>query len=156
MQTEDKLLEKVGRQHGMSVPDGYFESFSKQMMDKLPAYPEAPRPEILSRWQRVKPYVYMAAMFAGIWCMMKMFHIASQNASNVQLDNPPENVVLAMEDNDNYEYFCDLNSSNMSDFEIETAVSQSYDNIDDFEADFDYELKPEYEAIEIPLEGSHT
>lgn len=95
-------------------------------------------------------------MFAGIWCMMKMFHIASQNASNVQLDNPPENVVLAMEDNDNYEYFCDLNSSNISDFEIETAVSQSYDNIDDFEADFDYELKPEYEAIEIPLEGSHT
>ena len=24
-------------------------------------------------WGRVRPYVYMAAMFAGVWCMLKMF-----------------------------------------------------------------------------------
>lgn len=153
MSKEDRLLEKVGRQHGMSVPEGYFESFSKQMMDKLPAYPEKPRPQTLSTWQRVKPYVYMAAMFAGIWCMMKMFHIASQNASSVQLDNPPEAVVLAMQSGDTYDYLYDISDNagdDISDLEIESDLSASYDNIEEFAADFDYELAPEYASIEVP------
>ncbi|MDE6287071.1 MAG: hypothetical protein K2L99_08775, partial [Muribaculaceae bacterium] len=24
-------------------------------------------------WERVRPYVYMAAMFAGVWCMLNLF-----------------------------------------------------------------------------------
>ena len=28
-----------------------------------------------SFWSRVRPYVYMAAMFLGIWCMMKTFDL---------------------------------------------------------------------------------
>ena len=47
MRKEDKLLEKYGRQTGMTVPEGYFETFSKQMMERLPAYPEPPRPKNL-------------------------------------------------------------------------------------------------------------
>lgn len=151
MHKEDKLLEKVGRHTGMTVPEGYFEAFSKQMMEKLPAYPEAPRPQTLSTWQRIKPYVYMAAMFAGIWCMMKMFHMASQNASTVQLDNPPEAVVLALEEGDTYEYFYNLDDD-MSDYELQGDLSEAYDNIEDFAADFGYELEPEYASIEIPKE----
>ncbi|MDE5903434.1 MAG: hypothetical protein K2O78_06420 [Muribaculaceae bacterium] len=154
MRKEDKLLEKYGRHTGMTVPEGYFEAFSKQMMDKLPAYPEAPRPKKLTGWQRVKPYVYMAAMFAGIWCMMKMFHVASQNAAAVQLDNPPENIVLAMQDADTYDYLYTM-PDDMTDFEVETDLSQSYDNIEEFEADFGYQLKPEYASLEIPA-TAHT
>lgn len=155
MRKEDKLLEKIGREHGMKVPDGYFEQFSTQMMEKLPAYPEAPRPVILSTWQRIKPYVYMAAMFAGIWCMMKMFHIASQNAGTTQLDNPPEAVELALQDGNAYEYFFIPDDDSLSEFEIQNDLSSSYDNIEDFAADFGYDLSPEYASIEIPKER-HT
>ena len=96
----------------------------------------------------------MAAMFAGIWCMMKMFHVASQNAAAVQLDNPPENIVLAMQDANTYDYICTM-PDDISDFEVETDLSQSYDNIEEFAADFDYQLKPEYASLKIPA-TAHT
>ena len=57
MGKEDKLLRHAGRHTGMKVPEGYFEDFVGQMMDRLPEYPERPIPQQLSRWQRIKPYV---------------------------------------------------------------------------------------------------
>lgn len=147
MGLEEKLLNKAGRDHGMRVPPEYFGNFTKQMMSKLPEYPQKPRPQMLGRWQRIKPYVYMAAMFAGIWCMMKMFHIASQNASS--LDAPSE-VVAALQVPEVYDYYSsDVSSSDISDFELEESVSESYDSMADFEADFGYELRPEYASIDV-------
>ena len=65
---------------GLKVPDGYFESFCERMEAALPARPELESPEAVAEaqrphtlWQKVRPYVYMAAMFAGIWLMLQMF-----------------------------------------------------------------------------------
>lgn len=75
---EDKdILKTIGRRDGMTVPDGYFADFAKRMAAELPERPElaamgvAAAPRTL--WGRIRPYVYMAAMFAGVWCMLKMF-----------------------------------------------------------------------------------
>ena len=144
MGKEDKLLNKAGRSTGMSVPEGYFDNFVVQMMEKLPAYPERPKAQPLSRWQRIKPYVYMAAMFAGIWCMMKMFHIASQNAQSANLDNPPQSVVLALDDSDTFNYFYDASGDDINEFEVEEALAGEYPDMSEFEKDFGYELHPEY------------
>ena len=69
------ILEKVGRNDGFTVPDGYFDSFADRLEQRLPtndmelaARGVAPR----SIWQRIRPYVYLAAMFMGVWCMMNM------------------------------------------------------------------------------------
>jgi uncharacterized linocin/CFP29 family protein len=37
-------------------------------------------------WQRVRPLVYLAAMFAGVWCMMQVFSnfSASDNLNSVR------------------------------------------------------------------------
>ena len=70
-------------------------------MSKLPDYPEVERVAPLSVWQRVKPYVYLVAMFAGIWMMMKVFHTVS-TADRLSLDNPPEAIVQLLE-SDGYE-----------------------------------------------------
>ncbi|MDE6010650.1 MAG: hypothetical protein K2F87_04280 [Muribaculaceae bacterium] len=155
MRKEDILLEKIGRKTGMTVPEGYFEAFSQQMMQKLPEYPEAPRPHVLSTWQRIKPYVYLAAMFAGIWCMMKMFHMASQGAGGVQLDNPPEAVVLALDGTEVSDYLYHMDQDDINGFEVQSDLSEHYDNIDDFAADFGYQLEPEYASMEIPTDH-HT
>ena len=149
MRNDDKLYEKIGRDTGMKVPDGYFDDFVKQMMQKLPEYPERPVAHKLTVWQRVKPYVYLAAMFAGIWCMMKMFHIASQGVGS-DLDNPPAAVVTAMQDVDTYEYFYELDDEDVTDLEVEKSVSRQYDDIDDFARDFGYALEPEYASIKVP------
>ncbi len=145
MGKEEKLLKHAGRHAGMKVPDGYFEEFVGKMMTALPDYPKKPEVPVLSMWQRVKPYVYMAAMFAGIWCMMKMFHIASQNSSSADLDNPPQSVVLALDDSETFDYFYEASSpDDISDFEVEESVVSQYQDMDDFEKDFGYEIKPEY------------
>lgn len=78
---------------GMRVPVGYFENFATQMSAMLPERPElnedtnASRPR--SFWTAVRPYVYMAAMFAGVWCMLQMFHMLSGNHELAPMDSNP-------------------------------------------------------------------
>ncbi len=94
MKKEDKdILSKIGRNDGMKVPDGYFADFARRMAEELPQRPELaqmasgvpPR----SLWERVRPYVYMAAMFAGVWCMLKMFTGISTGNSLTPMENNP-------------------------------------------------------------------
>lgn len=89
------ILSAVDHQSGMTVPEGYFDDFIKRMTDSLPAQEwEKPQNEkyiIPQRtfWQKVRPYVYMAAMFAGIWCMMKMFDMMRPSQDYIGLDSNP-------------------------------------------------------------------
>lgn len=72
------ILSKIDHQSGMTVPDNFFEDFNRHMIEALPEQSwEKPSPRIMPRsfWSRVRPYVYMAAMFLGIWCMMKTFDL---------------------------------------------------------------------------------
>lgn len=148
MKEEDKLIARFGRKTPWAVPDGYFETVRIEIESKLPAYPAAPQPERMSVWQRVKPYVYLAAMFAGIWCMMKVLHNAGASG-DLSLDNPPEHIAAYMGDPDSD--LTDMYSLpvSLSDGELIDEVSDDYDSIEEFEKDFGYELEPEYEKIDI-------
>ena len=80
MKPDNDILKQVDRRSGMTVPDDYFANFARQMMQQLPEKEfESTDKKILPRtwWQRCRPYVYLAAMFAGIWCMMKTFDLMS-------------------------------------------------------------------------------
>ncbi len=98
MRQEDILKEKYGTDAGFRVPDGYFDNLNSAIMSKLPDYPEVEHVAPLSVWQRVKPYVYLAAMFAGIWCTMKMVTMiqSAPAGTEVSLDNPPAMIAQAM------------------------------------------------------------
>lgn len=72
MEKKTPLLDEIGRKHGMKVPEGYFADFTEKMVERLPER-EIPLPEQPTLWLRIRPWVYMAAMFAGVWLMMKMF-----------------------------------------------------------------------------------
>lgn len=73
MGKEDNLLRKVGTKNPFNVPDHYFEDFTRNLMDRLPEKePMLPMPEI-TLWQRVKPWIYMAAMFCGIMLGVRTF-----------------------------------------------------------------------------------
>ena len=92
MKPDNDILKQVDRRSGMTVPDDYFANFARQMMQQLPEKEfESTDKKILPRtwWQRCRPYVYLAAMFAGIWCMMKVFNdIGSRNA-DMSIENNP-------------------------------------------------------------------
>lgn len=94
-------LDKINRHHGMTVPEGYFEEFAKRMEESLSEMPfekgEAEKPVApgqRSLWQKIRPYVYMAAMFAGIWCMMQVFDNVRNTPTRTTME-VKQNPVLA-------------------------------------------------------------
>ena len=92
MKKDNDILSCVGRNDGLTVPEGFFEAFAAKMEASLPENPAAEKEQVIlpprTFWQKIRPYTYMAAMFAGVWCMVKMFSILS-----------PANVDLSIENN---------------------------------------------------------
>ena len=73
MKKKEDILEQVGRKTGYKVPEGYFENFTQELMSNLPEKePLLPISEP-TLWQRVKPWVYMTAMFCGIMLSVRIF-----------------------------------------------------------------------------------
>lgn len=128
------ILTKVNRNDGMTVPDGYFEEFAAKMTASLPEMEwEKPQPKVLHRsvWQRVRPYIYLAAMFMGVWCMMKMFDLMRTDSSGLSIENNP--VLTAAMDNDHFinEYF--INEGEMNDYQLMEDLYQTGFNPADYD-----------------------
>lgn len=112
MNAEDKIRTRYGKETGFRVPDGYFEHVYMQIESRLPETAPSAKPKPMSLWQRIKPYVYMAAMFGGIWCTMKMVNMVSESSKNeISLDNPPALVAKAMNDPDIAAQICPTSST---------------------------------------------
>ena len=62
MKEEDELVKKCGTKNPFMVPEGYFDNFSKELMNKLPEKEQTSAPqETITTWQRIKPWIYYAA-----------------------------------------------------------------------------------------------
>lgn len=92
MKQDDNILTKLDHHDGMTVPEGYFADFARRMEATLPERPElsvsAERQVPRTLWQKVRPYTYMAAMFAGVWCMLKMFTMLTSTSLQPLETNP--------------------------------------------------------------------
>jgi hypothetical protein len=75
METNNKLNELKDR-NPFRVPDGYFESFTKNMMSRLPDLP-VKQPNVISIYDRIKPWLYMAAVFTGL---IVLFNVLNKTA----------------------------------------------------------------------------
>lgn len=73
MKEKNDILSTIGKDSGFKIPENYFSDFAEKMAKSLPDQEIKPIPQP-TPWQRVRPFVYMAAMFAGIWCMMQIFN----------------------------------------------------------------------------------
>ena len=117
--TDNDILKKADHKDGMIVPEGYFDDFASKMEDSLPEMPweradfeENQKPR--TTWQKIRPYVYMAAMFMGIWCMLHMFNMIKSPADVMTAgDNP----VLA-EALDNESFMMDYYVYDVDEYEI--------------------------------------
>lgn len=72
MKKNENILDSIKGQSGYKVPEGYFEQLSSRIIEQLPEK-EMQQPEVITTWQKLRPYLYMAAMFAGIWLMVQTF-----------------------------------------------------------------------------------
>ena len=100
MSDKKDILDKVDRKMGMTVPENYFADFAEKMMQSLPEKEETIITKPLTRWQKVRPYMYLAAMFAGIWCMVKMVDIMGSNTigTPAQIAQSEQILAQAIED----------------------------------------------------------
>ena len=73
MAKEDKILQNIGKKNPFTVPEHYFEDFTQELMDKLPAKETILQAEESTLWLRIKPWLYMAAMFCGIMLSVRIF-----------------------------------------------------------------------------------
>lgn len=109
---------KIG--DGMTTPPGYFDDLAARMAQALPPteFENSRLPNTIrvprSLWQRVRPFVYMAAMFAGIWCMLQMFDLIAPSGMNP--DNNPTLADAIGDDTFINEYF--INETDVSDYDL--------------------------------------
>lgn len=100
---------------GFTVPQDYFEKFAEQFEAQLPFRAELEAPETLeasrTTWQKIRPYVYMAAMFAGVWCMLQMFYRITNNGTSMAIESNPIIADALTDDNFVFDYvYSDANS----------------------------------------------
>ena len=120
MGKEENILRKVGTENPFRVPEHYFEDFTQELMNKLPEKePMTSMPEI-TLWQRVKPWIYMTAMFCGIMLSVKIF-VGNPSKdefpaiSQTEVENLPDEDLeimidrIMMDDYTIYQYLTDAN-----------------------------------------------
>ncbi len=65
MKEEDNLLKKIGTENPFRVPEGYFDGFTSDLMSRLPEKEKTDVRREPTTWEKVRPWLYMAAMFVG-------------------------------------------------------------------------------------------
>jgi hypothetical protein len=103
MSNKINQLDKLKTKNPFKVPDGYFESLTAQIMSQLPEKTDE-ETKIVSLWDRIKPCLYMAAMFIGIALMIKIFVTPVSESLNLSSE---------MEMEEFYQYYEDQLTNNI-------------------------------------------
>lgn len=76
MKEEDNIIKKVGTENTFRVPERYFENLTSKIMNQLPEKEKVlVKQKESTKWDRVKPWVYMAAMFVGAAMIIRVASI---------------------------------------------------------------------------------
>jgi len=79
IETEKSFLDELRDRQPFRVPEGYFEGFTDDFMSRLPKK-TAPEVKVISLYDRIKPWLYLAATFAGIIVLFNIFNKTSEIA----------------------------------------------------------------------------
>ncbi|MEG1544035.1 MAG: hypothetical protein RR382_05860 [Tannerellaceae bacterium] len=71
MKTEHYNLEDLKAGSPFKVPEGYMKGLTDQIMAQLPEQPHE-EPKTISMMERMRPWLYMAAVFAGLGLFFKV------------------------------------------------------------------------------------
>lgn len=83
-----------------NVPEGYFEQLTETIMNKIPEKQSSETPVLhVTTWQRVKPWIYMAAMFCII--MLSARYMLT-NSSQTQIASQSTAAINSSATDDSY------------------------------------------------------
>lgn len=75
----NKILKETGNRIPFSVPENYFNNFAAEMDAKIAT-------EKISVIKLIKPWLYMAAMFVGVFILGNVFYDFYQNNKKIDDD----------------------------------------------------------------------
>jgi len=105
---EDFLNSKMGKRNPFTVPEGYFEQLTQQVMDKIPQavtteMKPVRKPAKIAVMKRLRPWLYAAACICvGVFIAA----IAFNNRSEVATPQPASQQIAVNEPTD-YNYYSD-------------------------------------------------
>lgn len=71
MKKESGNLERLKGKNPFSVPEGYMEGLTDQIMSQIPEKSHEEERKTVSLMDRMRPWLYMAAVFAGLGLFFK-------------------------------------------------------------------------------------
>lgn len=71
MENEQNNLDRLKGKNPFTVPNGYMEDLTANIMSQLPDKPRVEEAKKISMMDRVRPWLYMAAVFAGLGLFFK-------------------------------------------------------------------------------------
>lgn len=120
MKEEQDIIKKCGKKTPFTVPEGYFEEFNRRMKEQLPPQNgETEEGVRITTWQRIKPLLYLAAMFVGMIVCVKVVlgeHASVSGNETMAATSLYENIIDYDQMSD--EYICTL---------VENTMMDSYD-----------------------------
>lgn len=82
MKTKFNKLEEIDKSNNpFKVPEDYFTQFNEDIMKQLPEK-QIFAPQPIRLWDRVKPWVYLAAMFIGMYFTINILLKKSDDLAN--------------------------------------------------------------------------
>ena len=81
METKKQALADISKEIPFKVPENYFLQLNESIMANLPEK-EAPMIRKVTMWEKTKPWVYLAAMFLGLFFTIKVLTTSTQTNSS--------------------------------------------------------------------------
>lgn len=72
MKTEQNNLDQLKGKNPFTVPSGYMEGLTANIMSQLPEKPREEEVKKISFMERARPWLYMAAVFAGMGLFIRL------------------------------------------------------------------------------------
>lgn len=96
MKEDTELKNRLGKENPFKVPEGYFENVIPEIMKQLPEIEEQGQEEV-TLWERVKPWVYMVAMFCGLMFSVRVMMMdnsaqTDNNIASVSMNDTLQNI----------------------------------------------------------------
>jgi hypothetical protein len=104
MKTKFNNLEEIDNtKNPFKVPENYFAQFNEEIMNLLPEK-EVVSPRQMPLWGRVKPWVYLAAMFVGLYITINYLTKIgeSDNAAATNQTAQSQQALTGVPDTENY------------------------------------------------------
>lgn len=86
MKEDTELKNRIGKENPFKVPEGYFENIVPEIMKQLPETEVQEEVEV-TMWERVKPWVYMVAMFCGLMFGLRVMMMDKPVNKEMNTDN---------------------------------------------------------------------